>query len=175
MSVQTNNNFYGGIGRMFARRSLPALYGAQRTNPQEGEGGASETVDRVSLSPQAPRPLPAGYLEDALGAGRELTAGRLDAESAERLRADRVFGAMAVLAALGDDGNSDSLRLSWPGGLPTPTRDELEAARRRLSQRLHNLDEAKDPEAAQRGRFELLERIGKRDLQGVAAGMAAAQ
>lgn len=171
MSVQVHNNFHGGIGRMFARQNVSALYeGAKSREAAAPEAGAG-ILDKVSLSGQVPRPFEARFLEEAADAGRRMgRGGALSGDELARLREDRVFGAMSVLAAIGDDGSPESLKRSWPGGLPTPTREELEAARRRLAQRLDGLDGTDDSARVQDTRLRLLERIGRRDLGEIAMG-----
>ena len=165
MSLQVGNNNFGNIGRMFARQNVPAVYGRQKAAAGALEAdNAAGGVDSVSLSPQAPRPLSARTVEEALEtAGVVANGGKLSAGQTEKLREDRVFRAVSALAAMGFDGQDDR-PVAWPGGIPVPTRDELEAAKRRLAQRLDSTSEAADIETVQRDRMELLRRMGKRDF-----------
>lgn len=165
MSAQINNNAFANIGRMFARQNVPALYGGQRSAGLAKADAASEPVDKVSLSALAPRPLSARFLEDAAETGRVLgEGGKLSADRMERLREDRVFSAMTVLAAVGEDGSGMEIPRAWPGGLPAPTSEEMEAARRRLAQRLHGVELADNPAGVQETRLELLRKLGKSDF-----------
>lgn len=95
--------------------------------------------------------------------------GKLSSETSERLREDRIFAAVAALAALGDEGSDGVTQRSWPGGIPSPTREELEAARRRIAQRLQNTDDTDNAEALQTERVELMRKIGKRDFSELSA------
>lgn len=162
MSAQIGNHNFTNIGRMFARQNVPAVYGQQKAAVTADDEAVSGAVDQVSLSPFAPRPYAAKFFEDAVRVGRSIgNDGRLSPGTSERLREDRVFAAVSALAIVGEDGTGGR---SWPGGIPTPTPEELEAARRRLAQRLDNPAEAEDPAAAQRDRLSLLERLGRRDI-----------
>lgn len=170
MSAQISNHNFTNIGRMFARQNVSAVYGQQKPVADAEPEALSEQMDQVSLSPFVPKPFGARFFEEARDAGRALANGeKLAAADVERLREDRIFAAMSALAAIGDDGSDSSMRRSWPGGIPIPTPEEMEVARRRLSQRLGNVDEAADGAAAQRDRLELIRRIGKRDLSAFAA------
>lgn len=166
MSAQINNYNFSTIGRMFARQNVPSVYGMQKAAGEaEAEPDAAQ-VDRVSLSPFAPRPLNAGLFRDAVDTARTLgEGGKLTADQAQRLREDRIFAAVAALATVGDNG-ADAQNRSWPGGIPAPTQEEMEVARRRLSQRLDSEENLDDAEAARAERVELLRKIGKRDLSG---------
>lgn len=164
MSAQVTNQNFTNIGRMFARQSVPAVYGRQKeaaAAPDETAGA----VDSVSLSPFAPKPLSAGMFEEAMDVGRTMDAGgRLPTGTAARLREDRIFAAMSALAVMGLGGVDTGLSLNWPGGIPVPTPEEMEVARRRLAQRLDNVSEARDETAVQNDRLELLRKIGKRNF-----------
>lgn len=165
MSALVNNSNYGSIGRMFARQSAPVAYGAQKGARSAQADVVEGQVDMVSLSPLAPRPLSASFLEDALDTAKTLDeGGRLSADRMTKLREDRVFTAMAALAAVGEDDADAVLPRNWPAGLPAPTRDEMEAARRRLAQRLRNVDQAADPEQLQQSRLDLMRKVGKKDF-----------
>lgn len=164
MSAQVNNYNFTTIGRMFARQNVPAVYGQQKAATAEKEEVAVDAVDSVSLSPFAPKPYSARLFEDAMDAGRALGANaELSADTTERLREDRIFAAMSALAFLGEEGEFGA-RSGWPGGIPVPTREEMEVARRRLAQRLSNVTEVEDSVAVQQDRLDLMRKIGKRDF-----------
>ncbi len=163
MSAQIQHYGNGSIGRMFARQNVPSVYGKQKQNaeaPAAEEDGA--LVDRVSLSPDAPKPLDAAFMEDAFRAGETIASGgALSGEDSERLRMDRVFAAVSALSLLGKDGEG---AVSWPGGFPVPSQAELEAARRRLAQRPQNTEQAANPSHVQAARQEILDRVTRRDF-----------
>lgn len=163
MAVQIAGGSAGVIGRMFAKRNVQEIYSKQRTATEEADDRITDAVDRVDLSPFAPKPLAASLVESASGtAAKLLTGASLTSVEESALREDRVFAAVATLIAMG--GNADSPLPGWPGGLPTPTRQELETAYRRLSQRLENVEAASDPEAALRGRVETIEKNRNADF-----------
>ncbi|MDR3078272.1 MAG: hypothetical protein LBV15_05880 [Planctomycetota bacterium] len=174
MVLQVGNNSYSNIGRMFGQLNAPEAYDARKAAVAPvGEDGA-EAVDRVSLSPLAPRPLPARLLEEAVDAGRTLASGgKIRPEKVERMREDRIFAAVSALAAIGLDDVQGLPKISWPGGLPAPSGEEMEAARRRLAQRLAGVEQAEDPAAAQRERAELWRKAVKWNLAGLTIGNAA--
>lgn len=164
-------NYYtnGNIGRMFARQNVPSVYGRQKAAGSAELQEEIKRVDQVSFSAQAPKPLTADFIQDALDAGDAIASGKsLSEEDATRLRLDRVFAAVSALALLGYDGEQPA---EWPGGLPAPTREELEAARRRLAQRPQNLEELSEPELVQNRRIELMEKITRRDLGQATLGL----
>ncbi len=169
--AQINNNSFTNIGRMFARRNVPEVYGFAKAAATADPEAIQEQVDRVSLSPLAPRPLPARLLEEAMDTGRLMNDGKkLPADRVERIREDRVFAAVSALAAIGETGEETGSPRSWPVGLPAPTSEEMEVARRRLAQRLRGVDQAEDPTGVQMGRVELLQRIGRRSFAPAGAG-----
>ncbi len=168
MAVTVAPYAFGNVGRMYARQNVPALYNRQKTVPGAGADDAPQSVDKVTLSANAPRPLTADYLEQAMSAGQTLAAGgEPSAETTERLREDRIFAAVSALAMMGHSGEKGE-PVSWPGGLPAPSAEELEVARRRLAQRPQRLEDAADPAAVQHGRLTLLERIGRTDSSALA-------
>jgi hypothetical protein len=125
-------------------------------------------MDSVTLSSRAPRPLTAGFLEQAMATGRDLGAGGgISSESEMRLREDRIFAAVSALAMFGYTGD-ETEAIIWPGGVPAPTGEELEVARRRLAQRPQQLDEADNPTEVQNDRLAVLERLGRRDMSSLA-------
>ena len=163
MALQVSGNNPGTIGRMFARQNVQDLYGRQKSVVETADVKSPDQVDRVVLSSQAPKPLSASLVEDAMGTGKKLSGkGRLTADEEDALREDRVFAAVAMLAALGTE--AETRLPGWPGGLPAPTREEMEAAYRRLSQRLNKVDEASNPETASRARVEIVEKNRKTDF-----------
>lgn len=172
MSAQIGNHAFGTIGRMFARQNVPTVYARQRSaGDAAGVEASDSTMDSVSLSAFAPKPLDAADLESAMeysgylsGGGKGMAA----APAEERLREDRIFAAVSALAAMGVNGEDLELPDRWPGGIPVPTREELEVARRRLSQRLQNVDQASDPEKVQLDRTELVEKLRNRDFGALA-------
>ncbi len=162
MTAGVQQYTHGSIGRMFARQNVPSVYGRQKLADETEPPTEAGLVDQVSLSPNAPKPLTADFLKDALDAGDTLASGnRLSEESSTRLRQDRVFAAVSALALMGHDGEQPA---AWPGGIPAPNRAELEAARRRLAQRPQNADQTTDAATVQNRRIELLEKIGRRDF-----------
>ncbi|MDR1535526.1 MAG: hypothetical protein LBU64_10600 [Planctomycetota bacterium] len=170
MSVQIGGGVFSNIGRMFGRLNAPEVYGNGKSREIEPESATAGGIDQVNLSSLAPKPLSARLLEEAVAAGRELNRGRVSPGNGERLREDRVFAAVSTLAALGFDEIKGS-ELSWPGGIPVPTREELEAARRRLAQRLDSPEQAENREAAGRIREELWRKVAGLDLSET-AGMS---
>ena len=167
MSAYITNNYPGSIGRMFARQNVPSIYGAQKSSTGVEAEEAGTVTDNVSLSPFAPKPLTSGFLEQALDTGKTLGEGStLSGESESRLREDRVFAAVSALALLGYNENQNLS--GWPGGIPTPSREEVEAARRRLAQRPRDTGDASSYESVMAERIQLLQRIGKSDFSGLA-------
>lgn len=173
MSAITNQ-YPGAVGRMFARQNVSSVYGAQKS---AREGEAEETggiQDKVSLSAQAPKPLTTGFLERALSTGRTLADGaKLPASDETRLREDRVFAVVSALALAGYSETNPVV--GWPGGLPSPTREELDAARRRLTQRPTDTGDAANVPGVMNDRLDLLERIGKSDFTSLAFAGAAGE
>lgn len=163
MALQVTGGNAGVIGRMFAKRNVQEIYSKQKGAAGETDERMIEAVDTVDLSPFAPKPLAASLFESASGTAAKLTSGAsLSPGEVSTLREDRVYAAVAALIAMGTD--SESRLPGWPGGLPTPSRYELETAYRRLSQRLENVEATNDPEATQRGRMETIERNRNADF-----------
>jgi hypothetical protein len=172
MSVQINNQNFTSLGRMFAKQNVPAVYGRQQFAGADEPERAIERVDQVSLSGMAPKPLTASLFQEAVDTGRMLSSGEpLPEGRMDRLREDRVLSAMSALALLGEDGEN-GLTFSWPGGLPSPTREEMSTARKRLSQRLEFDEAAGDPDEIQYDRMELLKRLRESDKAGAARAAA---
>ncbi len=167
MSANITNQYPGAVGRMFARQSAPTVYGAQKKAGEMETEDANAIRDSVSLSPLAPKPLTTGFLESAFAAGKTMTDGAsLASDSKTRLREDRVFAAVSALTLAGY--SQENPMPGWPGGIPTPTREELEAARRRLAQRPTDSGDAGNAQAVLDNRIELLQRVGKTDLSSLA-------
>lgn len=170
MAVQVGNYAFTNVGRMYARQNVPSVYNRQQTAGKAAAEESVQSMDQVTLSAQAPRPLTGDFLEQAMAAGRALgSGGELSEESEERLREDRIFTAVTALAMMGYSGE-DAAYANWPGGIPAPSREELEVARRRLAQRPQQLQDASNPTEVQNERLTLLERLGKRDVS-VLAGL----
>lgn len=167
MALQVSGNNAGVIGRMFARQNVNEIYGRQKGVTETLDEKSADRLDRVDLSPLAPKPLDASLVEDASGAAAKLTSGKkLTSGEEDALREDRVFATVTTLMALGVD---DESRLpGWPVGLPTPSREEMETAYRRISQRLKNVEGAVNPDVAQRGRSELIDKNRNADFAALA-------
>lgn len=171
MSAQITNQYPGTIGRMFARQSVPAVYGAQKAAAEMDAEETKEIRDSVSLSAMAPKPLTTGFLEQALSTGKSLGEGSaLSTDTTNRLREDRIFAAVSALALVGH--SQENPVSGWPGGIPTPTREELEAARRRLAQRPNDSGDADNTESVLNQRIDLLRQIGKSDFSSLAFAAA---
>ncbi|MCD8351570.1 MAG: hypothetical protein LUC93_13260 [Planctomycetaceae bacterium] len=171
MAVTVAPYAFGNVGRMYARQNVPAIYGKQKAVAGASGDEAPQSVDKVTLSAQAPRPLTADYLEQAMAAGQNLASGgQASGETSDRLREDRIFAAVSALAMMGHT-CEDVAALSWPGGIPSPTAEELEVARRRLAQRPQRLEDATDPAAVQNDRLTLLERLGRTDTASLALAL----
>ncbi len=163
MSAQISNHNFTSLGRMYAKQNAPAVYTKQKFSESAETEQTRQVSDMVSLSPFAPKPLSASLFEEALDTSRMFSAGEnLSTTQIERLREDRVLHAISALALLGENGET-GMTLAWPGGLPTPTSEEMEAARRRLSQRLQFDKVNGDPEEVQFNRMELLKKLRERD------------
>lgn len=172
MSAQITNQYPGAVGRMFARQNVPSVYGAQKAAAAADSEETQGIRDSVSLSAMAPKPLTTGFLEQAMATGRSLGEGtKISSETEGRLREDRVFAAVSALSLLGYNGESSVS--GWPGGIPAPTREELEAARRRLAQRPSDTGDAANPGSIANERVELMQKIGKSDLADLAYTMSA--
>lgn len=163
MSAQISNNSFANIGRMFARQNVPSVYGSQKATAAAVADEAAR-VDNVTLSAFAPKPLTADFLEDAISTGNKLG----DGESAsngekQRMREDRIFAAMCALTLIGYTGEG-GMPATWPGGIPVPTSEELETARRRLAQRPSDPEKTENPEQLQQDRLELLQKLSKQNF-----------
>ncbi|MDR1744835.1 MAG: hypothetical protein LBS30_03675 [Planctomycetota bacterium] len=174
MSALITNQYPGAVGRMFARQNVSSVYGAHKAAPDAETEETGGIQDNVSLSPFAPKPLTTGFLEQALSAGRALADGSgVSADTEGRLREDRVFAAVSALTLLGYSKSNPAA--GWPGGIPAPSREELEAARRRVAQRPSDAGDAVNVPDIMNGRLDLLQRIGKSDFTGMAFAGAAEQ
>lgn len=159
------------IGRLFARQNVPTVYGKQQSDTVAAkESGAVGPMDRVELSSNAPKPLSASLFQDAWDTGESIGSGdKLSPDQNTRIREDRVFAAIAAMTMLGATGSQGEPTVGWPGGVPVPTQAEMEEARRRLSQRFQRMDATDDPEAVQKNRLDLLEKLANRDNLAMAA------
>lgn len=159
-------NVGGLINRLYGQGSVAETYALSTRNRISGkteEAAATSGLDRVDLSANAPRPVSASLVEDATSTAVKIANGvDLTDEEMSRIRADRVYAAVAALSALGMTGENG--QLAWPGGLPAPTEAELKAAYQRISQRLENTDEAANPLAAQDERLQILDTYRNADF-----------
>lgn len=172
MALAVNGAQSGVIGSLYARRNLGETYARQKA-VGEAAGESASASDRVELSSAVPKPFSARTFEDALRVSETLaTGGSLTSDQDASLREDRVFAALSALIAVGAGGD-EAVRV-WPGGLPAPTREELEAAYRRLSQRLERSGDAGDPEEAARSRLDTLEQGRGADFDALSAGLTGA-
>lgn len=112
--------------------------------------GRFHREDRVELSPNAPRPLDARILQRAAAVADSL---EISPETTEKLRQDRIYAVVGVLAAIARQGAEPQ----WAGGLPAPTKAELAAAYRRIHQRLSRMDTVRNPESMSTIRSEIIE------------------
>ncbi|MBN2711506.1 MAG: hypothetical protein JXR97_03600 [Planctomycetes bacterium] len=152
VGIQTVGGF---IGRLFGNNSVAQAYSPATRKAVGGESSRASGMDIVELSPHAPRPLDSREVEDVNSVANKFNSGEtLSGAETEKLRQDRVFTALAVLAAL-SKGNGESPK--WPGGFPEPTAAELDAAYRRLAQKMTNLDSVRNPEEMQQLREKVLD------------------
>lgn len=152
MNLVGVGQYLGGMfGRQPAAQKVAQAAGAVAQIARKiTEGG-----DIVELSSNVPQPLEAATLEAAGVVAQKLRAGQpLSTREMNRLRNDRVFAALTVLNGAAVGGGTFQ---HWPGGIPAPTGDELDEAYRRLSQRLVGNDYARDPEALNALRVEILD------------------
>jgi len=130
---------------------------------------APTLVDVVELSEAAPRPVDVDFLRDAdLVAGKLAGAGDLTGREKTRMREDRVFAAMSALLLVG--AYESGYPAKWPGGLPTPSPEEVQEAYRRLSQRLMRLDSVRDAYEMQSLRQTVLDSLRGQDLPALVSG-----
>lgn len=159
MSLQVTGAGAGSVGRMLARRTLPEAYAKRQSGGGESAAETAATLDVVSLSAAVPKPFASADMEDAMATAKTAAdGGRLSGTESGKLREDRVFAALTYLLAM--DYNGEGQVPGWPGGLPSPTAEEMRAAQRRLSQRLTVPDS--DDEGAReavRERERLLDRL----------------
>lgn len=171
MALQVNGGNPGMIGRMFARQNVTDLYSRQKSVDSAKSEKTNQAMDRVDLSPFAPRPLEASIVEDSGLTAEKINKGsKLTTEEVESLREDRVFAALTTLLAVGADPNTKLM--GWPGGLPTPTQDEMHAAYRRLTQRMDRVDDTDDPDKTIRMRSETLENMRRIDTSQLSAAIS---
>lgn len=171
MTVQVASHNFSAIGRMFARQNVPAVYGRQKAAGSVDMESGAQAVDSVDLSSFAPKPLSGEMFSDAMDTGRVINGGgRLSTDRMEKLREDRIFSAVSALAAMGLEGENEGLPASWPAGLPAPTKEEMEEARRRLAQRLQHDEMGADTADLQRERATLLDKVRKSDFSAFSSG-----
>ncbi len=170
MALQVNGGNPGMIGRMFARQNVTDLYSRQKSVDSAKNEKTNQAMDRVDLSPFAPKPLEASVVEDSGLTAEKINKGtKLTSEEMESMREDRVFAALTTLIAVGADPNTKLL--GWPGGLPAPTQDEMHAAYRRLTQRMDRVDDTADPEKTIRVRSETLESMRRTNTSQLSAAI----
>lgn len=165
----------GSLDRQYAAQQYGESH--QRRQPQrEGRSftGLPHAPDQVELSPQAPQPFTVEELSRLREDGHALQAGEsLSAASIRRLRQSRVHVAVLALDALG--ASPDGWPRRWPPGLPRPTAQELEAAYRRLAQRVHHDTSGVGPdrvEAVRQWRTGLVDRHRMTDFPHAARQLA---
>ena len=114
------------------------------------------TYETVSISDLVPKPLAAKELEVAESLASKLEgSGILKVREEDKLREDRILAAIVGMRLI-QQGAGD-LDKRWIGGLNPPSEKELDAAYRRLTQRVSSPAEVKDPESVRQMRLELLD------------------
>lgn len=165
----------GLIGQLMGGHSARQEYGRNQPSPGEDVVAAKARVtaiDTVELSPDVPRPLPASVLANATEAADALDRGEaLPNRALLNLREDRVLLAVAAMRIRGGDPDKN---FQWPGGLPGPSAEEMEAAYRRLTQRLTENESDSDAPALNAERLDLLDRYRRADFATFAATFDAA-
>jgi len=151
----------GLIGRLTGNQEARQQY-----KPRSGVGQAEPLPvtdgDVVDLSSNAPQPLPARLVEEARAAADRILQGEpLSSAQEERLREDRVFAAVVALQTFAGQPEG---KIAWPGGLPVPTRAEMEEALRRVHQRIIDPETARIPAQVGPARRQLLDELRGADL-----------
>lgn len=124
----------------------------------EDQARKTNTFDRVQLSSGVPRPLAAKVLEEAdLLASKLESGGKLKQKDTDALREDRVFAALVAMRLM--ENSSGQARAMWLGGIPSPTKSEIDEAYRRLTQRLVEPAEVEDAASSNNMRIDLLEKF----------------
>lgn len=148
-----------------------AQFSYQGGNQRHGSGGGSRsakaTHDAVELSPNVPEPFTSADMAqardvaNAVAAGQELTTPMMD-----RLRMDRVFYALATLQGM--NANQAAAVMQVPG-IPSPTKEELAAAYKKLSQHVRPTGGASDTiMTARLQRIDLIEAYRSADFAAIA-------
>jgi len=150
------------------------MYARQKNaeQPQNETVDAALQQDRVELSANAPRPLDARMIEEAVQVAQRMMAGQaLSPSQTERLREDRVFASLTAMFSAG--GNKGRLLDAWlDGAAQPPTGFELDSAYRRLSQRVADMGGTADPRAVEEARLTALEAFRGVDLQALVRALS---
>lgn len=116
----------------------------------------ASTYETVRFSELVPKQIKAKKLEDADYLAARIDSGRkLSGKDEKDLREDRIFAAIVGMRLMQQSGEDVPKR--WIGGFDQPTDQELEAAYRRLTQRVSNPDEVEDAEYIHNMRIELVD------------------
>ena len=114
------------------------------------------SYESVQLSKLVPKQLPAKTLETADELSKKIGNGDvLSFKDETSIREDRVLAAIVGMRFM--QNNVDNIDKRWVGGLNPPTDAELDAAYRRLTQRVSSPDEVEDPEYIHNMRIELID------------------
>jgi len=163
------------IGRMFARSEMASMYARQKNADQSRDETVDGTAqgDRVELSANAPRPLDARMIDEAVQVAQRMASGQtLSPSQTQRLREDRVFASLTALFAVG--ANKGRIGDAWfEGNAEAPSGMELESTFRRLSQRVAELDQSMDPRKVEESRLAALEAFRGIDFQELARVLSA--
>jgi hypothetical protein len=127
--------------------------GAGQRNNRRGETwrhfSGELQADQVELSSGVPTGFTLREMDEADRLADHFETGKaVSWRDENRLRQDRVFTALAALVLLYKN-SSGAAGSAWPGMLPRPSAAELEAAYRKLSQRLRQEQTAFRPEEAE--------------------------
>ena len=129
------------------RVSLSSLTGPRRI---------VSTYETVSISDLVPKPLSAKKMENAQTMAEKLRDGDiLTVREEDNLREDRILAAIVGMRLIQQ--GEGVLEKRWIGGMNPPTEEELDAAYRRLTQRVSSPSEAENPESVRQFRLELLD------------------
>ena len=114
------------------------------------------SYETVQFSKLVPKQLPAKKLETADILSKKINNGELLSFKEESsIREDRVLAAIVGMRFMQNNVNNIDKR--WVGGLNPPTDAELDAAYRRLTQRVSSPEEVDDPDYIHNMRVELLD------------------
>ena len=121
-----------------------------------GSRKIANNYETVQFSELVPKPLKAKTLEDADYLSSRIADKRiLKSKDEKELREDRIFAAIVGMRLMQQSGEDVPKR--WVGGFDKPSDQELEAAYRRLTQRVSSPHEADDPEYIHNMRVELVD------------------